>query len=173
MTTTTTTPRVWIACLAAYNNGELHGDWVDLDGLDAEDLDLEIQTILASSPQPGAEEWAIFDHEGFHGLSPGENPDLGKLVELVELLVKHGAAFAGYVNMVGEDYATANEFRETFIGEYASEVAYAEELADETGNLSEFAQKHFDYKSYAHELFIDSVFSTGNPTGGVFVYHKH
>ncbi len=24
-------PQVWIGCLAAYNNGELHGDWVDAD----------------------------------------------------------------------------------------------------------------------------------------------
>lgn len=32
MTTTDTTPRVWIGCLACYNSGRLVGDWHDAIG---------------------------------------------------------------------------------------------------------------------------------------------
>ncbi|WP_414590041.1 antirestriction protein ArdA [Scytonema sp. PCC 10023] len=51
-------PQIYIACLAAYNAGKLHGSWVTVDG-DADDLEGEIKKIIATSPEPDAEEWAI------------------------------------------------------------------------------------------------------------------
>lgn len=52
-------PRVWIGSLADYNNGTLHGDWVDV-AVDDEEL-IAAQRILATSELPDAEEYAIFD----------------------------------------------------------------------------------------------------------------
>jgi len=31
MCTATDTPRIYVACLAAYNAGKLHGEWIDAD----------------------------------------------------------------------------------------------------------------------------------------------
>ena len=42
-------PRIYVACLAAYNNGYLHGEWIDANQ-DTDDLHAEIKKILASSP---------------------------------------------------------------------------------------------------------------------------
>ena len=64
----TPTPRIYVACLAAYNNGILHGCWVDADQ-SFEDIWQEIRDMLASSPIPGAEEHAIHDYDGFGGES--------------------------------------------------------------------------------------------------------
>ena len=65
MTTTTTETRVYAACLAAYNNGKLHGKWIDIDDdTTTETLQAEIATMLASSPEPGEEEWAFHDYDG-------------------------------------------------------------------------------------------------------------
>ena len=50
-------PRIYVACLAAYNNGCLHGRWIDATTPD-EIMD-EVRAMLAASPLPGAEEWAI------------------------------------------------------------------------------------------------------------------
>lgn len=47
--------RVYIACLASYNAGILHGEWIDLDGLDADDLREEIADMLRRSPCPNVE----------------------------------------------------------------------------------------------------------------------
>ena len=58
------TPRIYVACLAAYNNGQLHGAWIDADQ-SADAIHEEIRAMLASSPTPGAEEWAIHDYERF------------------------------------------------------------------------------------------------------------
>ena len=64
-------PRVWIASLSDYNDGRLHGVWLDANA-EAEDLAVGIQEMLARSAMPGAEEWAIHDYEGFGPLRLGE-----------------------------------------------------------------------------------------------------
>ena len=47
----THTPCVWIGCIAAYNNGRLHGEWFDISD-DADDNAANIAKILRSSPCP-------------------------------------------------------------------------------------------------------------------------
>ncbi len=44
--------RIYVACLASYNNGVLHGNWIDLEGMDADGVREEIATILRESPHP-------------------------------------------------------------------------------------------------------------------------
>ena len=60
------TPRIYAACLAAYNNGRLHGRWIDATQ-EPDDIQAEISEMLAASPITDAEEWAIHDYEGFEG----------------------------------------------------------------------------------------------------------
>ena len=60
-----TRPRIYVACLAAYNNGCLHGRWIDATTPD--EVMAEVCAMLAASPLPDAEEWAIHDYEGFEG----------------------------------------------------------------------------------------------------------
>ena len=50
-------PRIYVACLAAYNNGCLHGRWIEATTPD--DIMGQVRAMLAASPLPGAEEWAI------------------------------------------------------------------------------------------------------------------
>lgn len=57
-------PRTYAACLAAYNNGRLHGRWIDATQ-DPGDIQAGIGAMLAASPVPGAEEWAIQAYEGY------------------------------------------------------------------------------------------------------------
>jgi antirestriction protein len=67
MTITTTseqstdTPRIYVACLAAYNNGYLHGRWIDAN-CDADNIRADIKSMLSQSPMAKievCEEWAI------------------------------------------------------------------------------------------------------------------
>lgn len=41
--------QIYVACLSAYNNGYLHGAWIDATQ-DENDILTEIQTMLAASP---------------------------------------------------------------------------------------------------------------------------
>ena len=60
----TTTPRIYVASLADYNAGRLHGRWIRADQ-QAEALHQEIAAMLAESQEPVAEDWAIHDYENF------------------------------------------------------------------------------------------------------------
>lgn len=51
-------PRIYVACLAAYNNGYLHGAWLSANR-DVDEIYAEIQEMLAKSPIENAEEFAI------------------------------------------------------------------------------------------------------------------
>jgi len=82
MTTELTNPRIYVACLAAYNAGILHGQWIDCTA-DVDELEAAIQKILKASPIAGAEEWAIHDYEGFASLSEFERPE--QIADRVEL----------------------------------------------------------------------------------------
>ena len=68
---TTETPRIYVADLAAYNNGHLHGVWIDATQ-ELEEIWTEIRTMFKDSPIENPEEWAIHDYENFFGYSVGE-----------------------------------------------------------------------------------------------------
>lgn len=44
--------RIYVACLASYNNGALHGVWIDCDGKDADDIQNEVNAMLRESRYP-------------------------------------------------------------------------------------------------------------------------
>src|ERR1700722_1252880 len=60
-------PRIYVASLSDYNAGRLHGEWLDA-AQDPEAILAGISAMLAASPEPGAEEWAIHDYEQFCGV---------------------------------------------------------------------------------------------------------
>ena len=165
------TPKIYVRCLASYNAGHLHGKWIDATDHDC--IMEEIQEVLESSPDRG-EEWAIHDHEGFHGLELSEYESIDRVAELGQLIAEHGAAFAAYANHVGVDFATEESFQDNFCGEHDSERAYAEELFDELylHEVPEHVQNYIDYDAFARDLFMGDCFSVDKP-GAVFVFHNN
>ena len=165
------TPRIYVACLAAYNNGMLYGKWIDADQ-DADSIRLEIQTMLAGSPIPGAEEWAIHDYDGFCGLRLSESEDIEDLVETVSLITEHGEAWARYAEYVGTDYASQEDFEEAYAGEWDSEEDYAEHLAEETMEIPEHLRFYIDYEKLARDIFINDYFSAEGSNCKIFVFRR-
>ncbi len=52
--------RIYVACLVAYNNGNLHGAWINACQ-DEDAIHNEIRDMLKASPIENAEEYAIHD----------------------------------------------------------------------------------------------------------------
>ena len=42
-------PQIYVACLASYNSGILHGEWIDVSQSE-NDIMADIQTMLENSP---------------------------------------------------------------------------------------------------------------------------
>ena len=167
-------PRIYVACLAAYNNGPLHGAWIDADQ-SADAIRDEIRAMLASSPIPGAEEWAIHDYEDFGGIQLAEYEGIDRVAEIAALLVEYGEPFGAWADYYG-NAVSAEEFRDAYRGEYESEEAYAEWLVDDTGILAEVPETlrcYFDYGRFARDLFMSDMHSVRSGHGTVYVFERN
>lgn len=206
----TETPRIYVACLASYNNGVLHGEWID--ATDADDMAAAVADMLRESPYPNvevdcpavalcpfgtytdgtrspcptcngtgkvasAEEFAIHDYVGFHGVTIGEYESLDTVAELAQLIEYHGPAYAAFRDYIGADYATAAQFEEDYAGEYDSEEAYGEELYDDCceplpdGHPLKPYISH-SIEAWTRDLFLTDYRSAPAVDGGVYVFRN-
>jgi antirestriction protein len=134
------TPRIYVACLAAYNNGRLHGCWIDADQ-SADDIGDEVRAMLAASPEPGAEEWAIHDYEGFGDLRLSEWESFERVAAIAAGIAAHGDAFSAWLSCdESRDPGDVRAFEDAYRGEWGSLRDYAEQFADDIG-LHDAAEK--------------------------------
>tara|TARA_Y100000310_G_scaffold248829_1_gene254790 strand:- start:689 stop:1216 length:528 start_codon:yes stop_codon:yes gene_type:complete len=175
MSTTTEEYRVYVACLASYNNGNLYGKWLSVSGKSGEEIQEEIDEILKESPEPGAEEWAIRDHEFGKILGNDENPDLDSLGELAELLEEHGEAFKFYAeNLDQYQSATRQDFEDTYRGHWDKESDYAYDFHESMGDIDQShpLTNHIDWESVWNDMRHGSCWSAHSSQGGYHIYER-
>lgn len=80
-------PRIYVASLSDYNNGHLHGSWISASQT-PERIYGEIHQMLAASPSPNAEEWAIHDYEGFDPRFLAETENINTISRIAIQLVQ-------------------------------------------------------------------------------------
>ena len=141
----TSKPQIYVACLAAYNSGHLHGEWITPKA-DKDELDGQIQKVLKSSPMPDAEEWAIHDYNEFPNL--GEYPDIDNIIKVQEAIDEHGINIVnGFIeNWSVEDLDNIDD---AYHGEYDSFSDFAQQLAEDTieglNDNSSILARYFDW----------------------------
>jgi antirestriction protein len=157
-TTTSTTPRVYIACLAAYNSGILHGAWCD--AIDADEVREAIKEVLATSPVDGAEEYAFHDYDGFGSMTDGlgEYPGIDYLCELGSWLNEAYEPEAVLTFLGNDSFSSIDDAKEAFEESYLGETTleeYAEQLIDECYNIPAQIARYIDYEKFARNLSYD------------------
>ena len=125
-------PRIWVASLADYVAGRLHGDWFDAT-LDEAELQSQIHAMLATSREPVAEEWGIFDHDNFAGYSVGEYESLASVTTIAKGIAEHGPAFAAWADVHYGDLDMLTGFTDAYCGTYDSTSAWAEQVLHDSG----------------------------------------
>lgn len=120
-------PRIWVGSLADYNNGILHGEWLDAWG-EPDEIGVGVARILEASPTPGAEEWSIFDYDDFAGLRISEHESLETVSRLAQGVREHGPAFAAWADICDNDPEALADFEHAFVGECRSLTDYADEM---------------------------------------------
>lgn len=125
-------PRIYVASLSDYNAGRLHGVWIDA----ADDLDeiwSQINAMLAASPEPGAEEFAIHDHDGFYLVNVHEYESIENVHLLAEGIARHGNAFAvwAWFNPSKDWPEQLPRFEERFIGDFKDYGEFGEWFLEE------------------------------------------
>lgn len=149
--TTNLQPRIYVACLAAYNNGYLHGAWIDA-AQEPWSLYDEVKAILAASPIAGAEEFAIHDHEGFGGVRIEEYTGLEGVSALASFIADHGEIGAALLDHYSGDVDEAQEAMEDrYLGEHASLADYVQEQTEETTSIPHALRYYIDYQAMARD----------------------
>ena len=169
--------RVYVACLAAYNNGHLHGEWIDVD--DADTMREKVAAMLAKSPIPNAEEWAVHDYDGIPSAF-GEYPDFAELAAYKDLVEEHDEDLVKAAHDVSDYHASVADIAETIRDRYAGQgdtlADWCEQFADDTGMLDEMPEKlrpYFDFEAYARDLQMGGDVSTSRQGGTVYVFWNH
>ena len=156
-------PRLYVACLAAYNNGYLHGRWID--ATTPEEVWAEVRAMLATSPIPEAEEHAIHDYEGFEGCNISEYASFETACDLAEFIAEHGALGAKLYRHFGDDLEQARAAFEDYAGAYASAAEFAEQLHEDTGTkIPQSLQYYIDWQALVRDMALNGeimVFQTG------------
>lgn len=153
------TPSIYVACLSAYNNGYLHGSWVDVSE-GADHVREQIQSILKNSPvAEECEEWAIHDFENFGNYRVSEWHDLEELCEIAELIKESESLLPDeIVTSLINDYGiegAREKIQNDYIGEFRSDLYFTYHYIDEIGlfnGASEEVTRYFDYESYSRDI---------------------
>ncbi|UJH70454.1 antirestriction protein ArdA [Ornithinimicrobium sp. INDO-MA30-4] len=178
-------PKVWIGSWADYNDGRLHGNWCDA-AVETETLWADVQAILATSHDLAAEDFGIFDHDGFGGYQPGESDQLEHVATVARGIAEHGPAFAAYAELHDGDLSMLSSFTDAYLGEHESTVAWAEAFMDESGareTIERMAQEqvgdlaryvHIDTESWAQDAWLSGDVAVAHrPEGGVWIFSSN
>lgn len=194
-------PRIYVACLASYNNGVLHGAWIDADQ-DADTIQAEIAAMLRQSrfpnvlvdcpdcegeggecetckgkgKVPSAEEYAIHDYDDFGKVKIGEYESIETVAAIAEALSEHGEVFAvayDYHNDIG---AALEDVDDYYHGHYSNAEAWAEEYWNESGMMERVPEElrgYIDLERWASDMLIDTFRSEEASDGGVYIFSRH
>ena len=166
-------PAIYVACLASYNSGILHGDWIWAD--DADDMRDATRTMLARSPEPGAEEWAIHDHAGFEGARIEEYQSFETVAEIAALIEARGELGAKVLEHFGQDLDDARKAFEDYCGQFESLADYAEELTADCGpQVPESLRHYIDYAAMGRDIEINGdVFTVETGHAEIHIFRGH
>ncbi len=145
-----TAPRIYVACLAAYNNGLLHGAWID-SNQSADAIRREIATMLKASPMSGAEEYAIHDYEAFGGIRIEEYTGIDEVAALAAFVAAHGALGAEVYNHYGDLDEALQALEERYCGVFESVAAFMEQHASDTSDVPQHIQYYIDWERMARD----------------------
>lgn len=147
-------PRIYVACLAAYNNGILHGAWIE--AVDAWSMWEATRDMLAKSPIPNSEEWAIHDYEGFATIRISEYASFERVAELAGFITEHGDLGAELLDHYCGDLDEARSALDVrHLGQYPSLADYVQELTEETTAIPHALRYYVDYQAMARDAELN------------------
>lgn len=148
--------RIYAACLAAYNSGILHGRWIDAQQ-DEDAIRDEIKAMLAASSIEDAEEFGIYDYEGFEGAPVSEYSGIAEIVGLAAFIGEHGELGGKLISYYGDLETARTAIEDHYAGEYSSLAEFAEELTEQSTEIPEKLRCYIDYERMARDLEINDV----------------
>lgn len=124
-------PQIYVICLTSYNNGILHGTWIDATQ-ELADIQAAIDVMLKTSPIAGVEEYEIHDYEGFQGYKLSGFTSIESAHEIAEFFTKHGHIAARLLEHFEGDLGDAQNAMDNYAGKYRSLGDFALDTTEQT-----------------------------------------
>ena len=176
-------PKIYVASLADYNNGHLHGAWIDANQ-EADAIHRATQAMLRSSPLAHRlyppEEWAIHDYEGFHHFHLNEHTPVNIVAAIASGIAEHGVAFAHWADELDDPSVDLlAQFEDHYLGEWNSLADYAEHHIAELGLKSRLEEAtpewllnytDIDYEQIGNDLSHELITSHDSASKTVHIF---
>ncbi len=155
------TARIYVACLASYNNGILYGKWIDAS-TDIDEMQAELNDMLRGSPEPNVMRAEYENENGDKHISSGSNGEFkpSYVSENNETWTMIGKPFPSAEEYAIHDY----EGLGPNLGEYASleevakRVAIAEVAEDRDIPIGVLIEAMSDSGEDDAESFVDDKY---------------
>ncbi len=165
-----TVPRIYVACLASYNNGILHGAWIDCT-ISSDHIQDQLNKMLKASTILDAEEWEIHDYEYFYGCDPSGR-SFDDLHEIA-LFVEEHEDLGGELLDIHCDLDKAKEVLEDdYLDCFESIADYAEELTTSCYDIPKYLEYYIDFDAMARDMELNGEFysiETGYQEHHIFI----
>ena len=156
------TPRIYVACLAAYNGGRLHGAWIDADQR-ADEIHDAINV-----------EWT--NREADVSFEIGESTSIENVAAIAELLREHESAGAIAYNHFSDLDEARKALTDQYYGEWSSLADWAEDYLKDTGgleNVPEALRNYIDFARWANDLEMSGDIFSEEVDGKVHIFSNH
>jgi len=164
--------RIYVACLASYNGGILHGEWIDACQSENEIFN-DVKTMLDASSEEYAEEWAIHDYEGFEGASISAYESFNRVAEIAAFIQKHGALGGKVLEYYNDMSDTKNALENQYAGEYTSTAEFAEEITSQTTEIPDSLEYYINYSAMARDLEINDILAIETGFEEIHIFWSH
>tara|TARA_R110002049_G_scaffold285233_1_gene466055 strand:- start:22965 stop:23477 length:513 start_codon:yes stop_codon:yes gene_type:complete len=166
--------RIYVADLAAYNNGKLHGVWVDACG-EMDEIWNAVNKMLKTSPEEMAEEYAIHDYEGFGSVRLSEYEGLESAREKALFIEEHGELGAQVLSHWCEDLEDARKaLEDSYAGVYESLADYAQQLSEDTSEVPAHLEYYIDYEKMGRDMEMSGdIYTIETAHDEVHIFWNH
>ena len=154
------TPKIYVACLAAYKNDKLHGRKINpTQGMEA--IHEEIQQMLSESPIAGAKEFVIHDFEGFGSLKLDKFESIESVHAKAMFIVEHRELGAELLAYHGDIESAQDAIENHYQGEHESRLEFAIQLFDSChmDSIPAPIQCYIDYATFKRDIFLGDFYS--------------
>lgn len=167
-------PRIYVACLAAYNSGYLHGEWIDADQ-DPWQIYSAISAILRRSPVADAEEYAIHDYEGFGPLRLSEHTGIEQVAQLAAFIIERGELGAEVLSYYSGDLDEAREACEDrYPGTFESVAEFMAGVTEESMVVPDRLRFYIDWQAMARDAELSGdLFTIQTAHDEVHIFNAH
>jgi len=175
------TPRIYVACLASYNAGIMHGRWIDCDqGL--EHIEQEVAAMLKESKQEFSEEWAIHDHQFLGNISECTSfetcANIGDAVSRAD----DADAFLAWLDNINtidmeslDGDMMLSSFEDQYHGKHDRPEDFAYDLYIDQYHENELGPlaNHIDWESVWNDLRCGGDYYAMRTDGGYFIFSNY